>query len=142
MTISRSNIADRIMHAEWLVQFAENWAGLSDGVIKRSSRMANINEVRRMVIAYAYYEIGLSQMQTAAVVGRKHPAVHHQLTEHNEALSVVGNTNRQLNPTYARTYKMFCDDVAYHSRTQDAEYLQREIARLQMLLNDLQKEAK
>ena len=130
------------MHAEWLVQFAENWAGLSDGVIKRSSRMANVNEVRRMVIAYSYWEIGLSQMQTAAVVGRKHPAVHHQLMVHNEAHALVGNTNRVVDPQYARNYKMFCEDVAYHSRTQDAEYLQREIARLQMLLNDLQKETK
>ena len=142
MTISRSNVAERVMQAEWLVQFAENWAGLPAGVIKRKSRMANVNEVRRMVIAYAYWEIGLSQMQTGSLVNRNHSSIHHQLMVHNEAHELVGNTNRHLDATYVRNYKMFCEDVAYHSRVQDAEYLQREIARLQMLLNDLQNETK
>lgn len=142
MTISRSNVADRLMFAEWLVQFAEDWAGLPAGVIKRKSRMANVNELRRMVVAYAYWEIGLSQTQTGSLVNRNHSSIHHQLMIHNEAHELVGNTNRHLDASYVRNYKMFRDDVEYHSRAKDAEYLQREIARLQMLLNDLQNETK
>jgi hypothetical protein len=142
MKISRSNVADRLMFAEWLVQFAEDWAGLPAGVIKRKSRMANINELRRMVVAYAYWEIGLSQIQTGSLVNRNHSSIHHQLMIHNEAHELVGNTNRHLDAAYVRNYKMFRDDVEYHSRAKDAEYLQREIARLQMLLKDLQKETK
>lgn len=142
MTISRSNIVDRLQYAEWLVQFAEDWAGLPAGVIKRKSRMANINELRRMVVAYSYWEIGLSQMQTGSLVNRNHSSIHHQLMIHNEAHATMGNTNRPVDPAYVRNYKMFCDDIAYHSRTQDAEYLQREIKRLQMLLKDLQNETK
>lgn len=142
MKISRSNVADRLMYAEWLVQFAEDWAGLPAGVIKRQSRMANVNELRRMVVAYAYWEIGLSQMQTGSLVARNHSSIHHQLMIHNEAHAMMGNTLRHVDPAYVRNYKMFCEDVAYHSRTQDAEYLQREIERLQMLLKDLQKETK
>jgi hypothetical protein len=85
MTISRSNIVDRLQYAEWVVQFAENWAALPAGAIKGKARVDIVNHVRKMVIAYCYWEIGLSQEQTAKIVGRKHPAIHHQLRVHNEA---------------------------------------------------------
>jgi hypothetical protein len=139
MMVSRSNIHDRLHYAEWVVQFSENWAAQSTGSIKRNSRVTSINELRRMVIAYCYWEIGLNQSQTGAVVNRKHPAIHHQLRVHNEAHQTAGNTNRQTDPNYCRNYKLYVSDIERESRETSIEYVKAEIERLQLQLNELNK---
>jgi tRNA A-37 threonylcarbamoyl transferase component Bud32 len=137
MTISRSNIVDRLQYAEWVVQFAENWAALPAGAIKGKARVDIVNHVRKMVISYCYWEIGLSQEQTAKIVGRKHPAIHHQLRVHNEAHQTTGNTMRQTDPVYCRDYEMFKVDLEIQTRETDIEYLQSEIKRLNQLVRIL-----
>jgi hypothetical protein len=94
MTISRSNIVDRLQYAEWVVQFAENWAALPAGAIKGKARVDIVNHVRKMVIAYCYWEIGLSQETSREKSsGVKHPAIHHQLRVHNESHQTTGKHN-------------------------------------------------
>ena len=137
MTISRSNIVDRLQYAEWVVQFAENWAALPAGSIKGKQRVDIVNHVRKMVIAYCYWQIGLSQEQTAKIVGRKHPAIHHQLRVHNESHQLIGNTLRQTDPVYCRDYQMFCEDLEVQTRETDIEYLESEIKRLNKLVRVL-----
>ena len=137
MMISRSNIVDRLQYAEWVVQFAENWAALPVGSIKGRTRMASINYIRRMVIAYSYWEIGLSQEQIGKIVKRKHPAVHHQLRVHNESHKTMGNTLRQTDPVYCRDYAIFKEDLEIQSRETDIKYLESEIKRLTKLVRVL-----
>jgi hypothetical protein len=137
MTISRSNNGDRVQHAEWVVQFAENWAALPAGSIKGRTRMSSINYVRRMIIAYCYWEINLSQEQVAKIINRKHPAIHHQLRVHNESHKTMGNTLRQVDPVYCRDYEIFKDDLEIQSRETDIEYLENEIKRLNKLVRVL-----
>jgi hypothetical protein len=137
MIISRSNIVDRLQYAEWVVQFAENWAALPAGAIKGKARMASINYVRRMIIAYCYWEIGISQEQIGKIVKRNHPAIHHQLRVHNESHKTMGNTLRQTDPVYCRDYEIFKEDLEVQSRETDIEYLQSEIKRLNKLVRIL-----